>query len=243
MTHRSLAHAEQVHHLFDEKAASWPAHYASNGRLLSRLRHFAGIVADLTSSGSAVLDLGCGTGELARQLARSGFQVTACDVSGKMLAQARETDTGHRASWVRLDSAWQILPFATGSFSTVVAASVLEYVEAPGQVFAECARILQPGGILLCTVPNLAHPVRWLELAAQRVARSPLGRNLAVIRSWSRMDSYLAYLTLSKQRKRTSQWVADASQAGLQIVPFPVKTAGQPTLRLLIFRQAALMES
>lgn len=40
--------------------------------------------------GSRLLELNCGTGEDAVHFAREGFQVTACDVSSEMIAQARE---------------------------------------------------------------------------------------------------------------------------------------------------------
>ena len=54
----------------------------------------------------------------------------------------------------------------SATFDAVVAASVLEYVDSPAAVLGECARVLRPGGVMLCTVPDLAHPVRWLEWAA-----------------------------------------------------------------------------
>jgi 2-polyprenyl-3-methyl-5-hydroxy-6-metoxy-1,4-benzoquinol methylase len=236
MSNRSTSHIEQVHRLFDEKATNWSAHYTSDGRLVSRLTGLTAVVTDQTPGGSDILDFGCGTGELARQLAISGFRVTGCDVSGKMLAQASSTDTGSSVKWVQLDPAWQVLPFTTASFSTVVAASVLEYTESPGHVFAECARILRPGGTLVCTVPNLIHPVRWLERPAQRIAQSPLLRNLAIANNSGRLKSYLTYLSISQQRHRVSRWAVIAGQAGLQTTSFPVKTAGRSTLRLLIFK-------
>lgn len=240
MSNEPTSHIEQVHHLFDEKAANWSAHYASNGRLVSRLTGFTRVVADQTPGGSDILDLGCGTGELARQLANAGFRATGCDVSGKMLTQASSTDTGSLVKWVQLDPAWRVLPFATASFSTVVAASVFEYVESPGQVFAECARILRPGGTLICTVPNLTHPVRWLERPAQRIAQSPLLRNLVIANNSGRLKRYLAYLSISQQRHRVSQWAAIAGRAGLEISSFPAKTAGRSTLRLLIFKSMSV---
>ena len=45
------------------------------------------------------------------------------------------------------------LPFADGSFETVLATEVLEHVLAPADVLREMARVLKPGGRLLLTVP------------------------------------------------------------------------------------------
>jgi 2-polyprenyl-3-methyl-5-hydroxy-6-metoxy-1,4-benzoquinol methylase len=238
------SHVEQVHRLFDDKAVDWADHYRPDGPLLGRLNQVAATVEQLTSPGSAVLDLGCASGELARFLARSGFRLTGADVSGKMLSQARQAEAGGSARWVQIDPAWQRLPFGPASFSTVVMSSVLEYVESPATVMAECARILQPGGTLVCTVPNLAHPVRWLEWIGRRAAGAAPARALAATRDrgrdrsrdWGRLGPYLTYLRISRQRHRRNWWETVAGQAGLQPVPLAARAAGRPTLRLLVFR-------
>jgi SAM-dependent methyltransferase len=233
------SHVEQVHRLFDGKAQAWPEHYQPDGRLLARLVQVTGAVERLTSPGSAVLDLGCASGELARFLARSGYQLTGCDVSGNMLSQARQADPDHTVRWVQLDPAWQRLPFGPATFGTVVMASVLEYMESPDTVLAECARVLRPGGTLIGTVPNLAHPVRWAEWAGQRAADSAPVRRLAA-RGGPRVEAYLTYLRISRQRHRLGWWHAAAARAGLRpVAPDslpPSAGAGRPTLRLLAFQ-------
>jgi SAM-dependent methyltransferase len=234
-----VSHVEQVHRLFDDKAGDWPDHYRPDGRLLGRLVQVTHAVEQLTDAGAPVLDLGCGSGELTRRLARSGFQLTGCDVSGNMLAQARRADHDQVVSWVPIDPAWRRLPFGDDRFAAVVAASVLEYLESPAAVFAECARILRPGGTLIVTVPNLAHPVRWLEGIGQVAAGFAPVRRLATAGGRGRraqLDAYLTYLRISRQRHRQRWWEAAAGQAGLRPVPLAAMAAGRPTLRLLAFR-------
>ena len=146
----------EVLRLFEAKAPGWAAKYAPDGPLTGRLASLSAVVSWYARAGDLALDLGCGTGELARALAADGLRVTGCDISPQMLLRAvRDPDvpgTG-RAGWVRLEPGWHRLPFACAAFDVVVASSVLEYVAEPAAVLRECARVLRPGGVLTGTLP------------------------------------------------------------------------------------------
>jgi SAM-dependent methyltransferase len=51
------------------------------------------IVASVLPAGASVLELGCGTGRITRQLVRLGYRVTAVDESAEMLAHVRDAET------------------------------------------------------------------------------------------------------------------------------------------------------
>jgi len=230
-------HADRVQALFDVKAAGWPGKYAPDGRLAGRLTQLADAVLELTAPGGELLDLGCGSGELARRLAAAGYRVTGCDIAPQMLQLAAAADRRRQVSWIPLESRWRTLPFASGSLDVVVAASVLEYVADPLAVLRECARVLRPGGTVLCTVPDQTHPVRWLERPLGWAARTPPAR--AAGSAWPRLGRYVTYLQISRQRRAVRWWHAAAGQAGLRPGPLAARQPPRGPLRLLVFSRPA----
>ena len=235
MVDRSPDRADEVRQLFNTRAAAWSAFYAPGGGFTGRLALFTALVTEHVAAGGRMLDLGCGTGEIARAGAAAGLRVTGCDISELMLHSALSRDPDSDVEWVQLETQWRSLPFPTGSFDAVVAASVLEYVDEPSVVLRECARILRPGGLLACTVPDPRHPVRWLESVVSPCARMPgVG---AAARRWPLLENHLTYLQTSRQRHLARWWRAAAQQAGLRPVPRPVMDGGYSRLRLLTFKR------
>jgi SAM-dependent methyltransferase len=224
----------EVLRLFEAKAVTWPAKYAPGGPLASRLASLSDAVSRYARAGDRILDLGCGTGELVHALAVAGFRVTGCDISPQMLHAA--CDRGGSARWVRLEPDWRRLPFVSAEFDVIVSASVLEYAAEPGVLLGECARVLRPGGVMLYTVPNLRHPIRWAEWFAQRLVRL-IGMPSAGGRR-SRWHEYHAYLRTSLQRHPVRWWVVASWGVGLRPVLLQADS-GQSALRLLAFARAA----
>jgi SAM-dependent methyltransferase len=240
MTNRTADVAAQVRQLFDAKAATWPSKYAPDGPLAGRLTRLASAVIHHVPAGGSVLDLGCGTGELAGAIAAAGMRATGCDISPKMLHRAASADPSGTVDWVQLDPGWQVLPFCPNTFDAVVASSVLEYVDDPTAVLRECRRVLRVGGIVLCTVPDPRHPIRWLEWLARPAANSSL--SAATADRWPRLDRYLTYLRISRQRRPQAWWRALAERAGLHAVSSPADTE-LSALRLLTFQRPERSDS
>ena len=125
-------------------------------RLARRLTQLADAIGYHVPTRGRVPDLGCGTGKLAWHLAGAGLRVTGCDISADMLGQAAAADP-------RPPPGGSISPLTGGrcrlqqpASNTVLAASVLAYVDSPtavlhespgccGRVASCCARSPTPG--------------------------------------------------------------------------------------------------
>ncbi|MBE2237443.1 MAG: class I SAM-dependent methyltransferase [Caldilineaceae bacterium] len=143
--------------------------------------------AELGSNGDGqtrkVLDLGGGAGNMAHHLAHYG-EVTSIDYNPRPIPIAQ------RRGVTVLQGSGDHLPFPDASFGLVALLDTVEHIPDELGVFAECARVLKPGGVLLVTVPAYmwlwsyndeinAHERRYtadelrlkLELSGLRVSR------------------------------------------------------------------------
>ena len=102
--------------------------------------------------GGVILDLCCGTGLMARRLARAGeakSRVVAADFSESMLVETRRRARGANLELVRCDVAR--LPFRTGSVDAAHAGAALHCWVDVEAGLGEVARALKPGGKFFAT--------------------------------------------------------------------------------------------
>src|SRR4030095_8574102 len=120
-----------------QRSTYWPIHDAIVATL-RRGRH------------NRILDLGCGTGQLAVRLADGlpGARIVGCDFSAGMLSRAAARCPGAR--FVQSDG--RQLPFADGVFYVIVSSEACHWCPDHPRALTECCRVLRPGGRLLLAV-------------------------------------------------------------------------------------------
>ena len=117
--------------------------------------------------GARILDLGTGTGDFAGELERRGAAfVAGADFSPVMLGLASARYAGAPShAWLAADA--HHLPFADASFDRVTNAFVLRNLVDLPIAFREMARVLRPGGRLVCL--DMTQPPRGLFSAMYRL--------------------------------------------------------------------------
>jgi len=102
-----------------------------------------------------VLELGCGTGSLTWELARSGADVLAIDVSPELLEIARANCSAPNVQY-QIQNAYA-LSYPEDVFDSVVGSSVLHHLEIK-EALRDIYRVLKPGGTIYFTEPNMLNP-------------------------------------------------------------------------------------
>lgn len=94
-----------------------------------------------------ILDAGCGTGALLSELDNQGF-VVGVDIERDALCLTRQ-----RGALKVLQARLEALPFVSESFQVAFALDVLEHLPDERPALRELYRVLQSGGVLVCSVP------------------------------------------------------------------------------------------
>lgn len=106
-------------------------------------------------AGKRLLDVGCGGGILAEEMARRGAIVTGIDAGESPLAAARRhlAESGLEVDY-RLHTAEGLAAEQPGAFDVVSCLELLEHVPDPASVIRACARLVRPGGDVFFSTIN-----------------------------------------------------------------------------------------
>ena len=161
-------------------------------------------------SSPRVLDIGAGQGALSLRLKAAGARVNACDVVPE---QFDVPGVDFRA--VTADGR---LPFDDATVDAAVAIEVLEHIDGHSRFFAEVARVLVPGGVIMFTTPNilsLKSRIRFLFTGffysfgpLEPFARDPVSQHIAPFSvnryEWMMSQHGLRLASLETDKTQTS---------------------------------------
>jgi ubiquinone/menaquinone biosynthesis C-methylase UbiE len=184
-----VEHDDSSTRSWNEVADDWVAHADANDYrnhfLMPRMLAMLGDVR-----GKAILDLGCGEGGYARELARRGARLTAVDGSERLIAIARARAGGMRDIAFVHANASALTAIPSASIDIVVAAMSLMDVEDYDGAIAEVCRVLTDGGELVMSIthPCFSAPVgTWMRDEARALQHFAVDRYL----DRSAWDSYI----------------------------------------------------
>jgi len=164
----------------EQMAAAWDgdegAGWAENAERYEASRRYFGVrlfAKVAPADGDHVLEIGCGTGALTRQLARAApnGSVLGVDLSSPMLEHARHRarDEGlSNVDLIRADA--QVHPFAPGEFDLAVSEFGSMFFEDPVAAFTNIRRALRAGGRLVLATWRPFEENVWLATIFRALA-------------------------------------------------------------------------
>jgi len=143
-------------------------------------RHMEGSAARFVAGlgigpGMRVLDVACGTGNLAIPAAKAGAEVVGVDIATNLLEQGRERALAEGLSVEFLEGDAEGLPFQAESFDAVVTMFGAMFAPRYKLVAHEMARVLRPGGLLAMANWNPASFSGQMFKVGSRFAPPPAG--------------------------------------------------------------------
>jgi ubiquinone/menaquinone biosynthesis C-methylase UbiE len=161
-----------VKRYFDEQSkvySSWYREDTPDG--CAFLERKARVLDCVGAEAGTLLDVGCGSGVMSRELAARASRYVGIDVALGMVEAARSALRDLDNVEFRVGDV-TCLDMRTASIDTICAIGLLEYLDDPQPALREMRRVLRPGGRLILSVPYQYSPWRlweqWLYLPTRR---------------------------------------------------------------------------
>ena len=136
------------------------------------------------SKEALILDVGCGPGMLAKDLAIKGYKGSGLDTSNMMIRLSKDLFKQlKKEDWNFLVGDVEQTEFKKNTFDCVIASGVIEYMDEDLKMLNEMNRILKPGGYLIINISNKLGYSSSLNILTNLIKRIPYVMNfLSVIR-------------------------------------------------------------
>ena len=212
-----------------EEAHFW--HRARNRFILRKIAALGAV------PGARILELGCGAGCVAAELAKAGYEVTGVDGHRALLAVA--CTRAPKARFLCHDLRQGPPDVERGSFDVVGLFDVIEHLDDPVQALADAMCFAKPGGYVIGTVPALMS--LWSSIDAHsghktRYSERTLGTTLSALRGARVIEiapffRLLVPLLWAQRRLIDKSGHSDPSEhsaaavSNMRVPPFPINAS------------------
>jgi len=113
------------------------------------------MLTEFVQPDSALLELGCGTGYFTQEIAKTGANIVAIDISSELLKIAENNVQDKNVSF-KEENAYN-MTFEDNRFDYILGSSVLHHLDIK-KAISEIYRVLKDGGVIAFTEPNMMNP-------------------------------------------------------------------------------------
>jgi 2-polyprenyl-3-methyl-5-hydroxy-6-metoxy-1,4-benzoquinol methylase len=161
---REIQHGEFLASEDTERAWGWGT---PSGRARAKRRAEIIIAGARIGPESHVLEIGCGTGLFTEMFAETGCHIIGVDISGDLLEKARNRRKSKHRSFFLLRCFDQFCALR-GPFDEIVGSSILHHLDL-SVALPRIQRLLNPGGVMCFTEPNILNPQVFAERKLRRL--------------------------------------------------------------------------
>jgi len=136
---------------------------------LKRLEFIYKAVSERVPKGGKILEIGCGIGNISRQLGHFGYSITGIDSDPVSIDFANSKNTKSNIQFINKNA--EDYAENENTFDAIICSEVLEHLFSPDSIIKLANKILKNDGIFVVTVPNglgprellVTRPVIWLR--------------------------------------------------------------------------------